>query len=260
MVCTADPTRLIEEFQVGDTILSKSENDPDSPLQTRRVEKLFKLSAPVIELQVGGQLIETTAEHPFFVIEKGWVRARDLITGDMLVGHDDKQTPVESISTTERTETVYNLRVAEDHTYFVGSDDWGFSVWVHNAYSYKKLADGTYQIIDDLGDVVKTGVKNLDDAKAFVSQFNKIIAELTPLDAAVGRGMRILRGTGAPGDMVGVLKKLGKPMNRNKIGEVIHDVKRKMGIGADEDLIFDYSGGMWDSRTGEYIGKMWEAI
>jgi hypothetical protein len=28
---------------------------------------------------------------------------------------------------------VYNLRVAQDHTYFVGHDDWGFSVWVHNA-------------------------------------------------------------------------------------------------------------------------------
>jgi len=30
-------------------------------------------------------------------------------------------------------ETVYNLRVAEHHTYFVGSEAWGFSVWAHNA-------------------------------------------------------------------------------------------------------------------------------
>jgi filamentous hemagglutinin len=30
--------------------------------------------------------------------------------------------------------TVYNLRVAEYHTYFVGSLEWGFSVWAHNAY------------------------------------------------------------------------------------------------------------------------------
>ena len=27
---------------------------------------------------------------------------------------------------------VYNLRVAEDHTYFVGDPEWGFSVWTHN--------------------------------------------------------------------------------------------------------------------------------
>ena len=29
--------------------------------------------------------------------------------------------------------TVYNLRVAEYHTYFVGTSEWGFSVWAHNA-------------------------------------------------------------------------------------------------------------------------------
>jgi hypothetical protein len=30
--------------------------------------------------------------------------------------------------------TVYNLRVADFHTYFVGSEDWGFSAWAHNMY------------------------------------------------------------------------------------------------------------------------------
>jgi hypothetical protein len=30
-------------------------------------------------------------------------------------------------------ETVYNVRVAEFSTYFVGGDEWGFSVWAHNA-------------------------------------------------------------------------------------------------------------------------------
>ena len=49
-------------------------------------------------------------------------------------------------------------------------------------------------------------------------------------------------------------------MSRERIREVIHHVKNKMGIGADEDIIFDLSGGMWDSRTGEFIGKMWELL
>ena len=31
-------------------------------------------------------------------------------------------------------ETVYNVRVADYHTYFVGAADWGFAVWAHNAY------------------------------------------------------------------------------------------------------------------------------
>ncbi len=28
---------------------------------------------------------------------------------------------------------MYNVRVADHHTYFVGTDEWGFSVWAHNA-------------------------------------------------------------------------------------------------------------------------------
>jgi hypothetical protein len=31
---------------------------------------------------------------------------------------------------------VYNLRVADHHTYFVGDEGWGFDVWVHNANGY----------------------------------------------------------------------------------------------------------------------------
>jgi hypothetical protein len=37
-------------------------------------------------------------------------------------------------------ETVYNLEVEGDHTYFVGSDEWGFAVWVHNGrYDVNKM-------------------------------------------------------------------------------------------------------------------------
>jgi hypothetical protein len=59
--------------------------------------------------------------------------------------------------------------------------------------------------------------------------------------------------------MVGILEKLAKPMSRAKIGEVIHAVKEEMKNGPAEDVICDHSGGMWDSLTGEFIGKMWEA-
>lgn len=85
---------------------------------------------------------------------QGWVRAKDLQPGDPLVGHDERITPLTSITRTEQTRTVYNLRVSEDHTYFVGSTKWGFSIWVHNAYGVKQLADGTFGIIDDAKDVI----------------------------------------------------------------------------------------------------------
>ncbi|HLJ92175.1 MAG TPA: hypothetical protein VKU02_03185, partial [Gemmataceae bacterium] len=36
-------------------------------------------------------------------------------------------------------ETVYNLQVADHHTYFVGTPEWGWAVWAHNA-AYVDLA------------------------------------------------------------------------------------------------------------------------
>jgi hypothetical protein len=53
--------------------------------------------------------------------------------GDLLPGHDGRWVSVEEVVDTGEWETVYNLQVADHHTYFVGSEEWGFSVWAHNA-------------------------------------------------------------------------------------------------------------------------------
>src|SRR5262249_4905919 len=41
---------------------------------------------------------------------------------------------VEGVTDTGEVTEVYNLLVAEYHTYFVGRREWGFSVWAHNRY------------------------------------------------------------------------------------------------------------------------------
>ena len=46
---------------------------------------------------------------------------------------------VEAVRDTGREEAVYNCRVAEYHTYFVGDAAWGWSLWAHNSY---RIQDG----------------------------------------------------------------------------------------------------------------------
>jgi hypothetical protein len=42
---------------------------------------------------------------------------------------------------------VYNVRVADFHTYFVGCDEWGFSVWAHNScYVAEEVAPGVFKL------------------------------------------------------------------------------------------------------------------
>jgi hypothetical protein len=40
---------------------------------------------------------------------------------------------VESVTDAREVTTVYNIAVADYHTYYVGSSRWDFSVWAHNA-------------------------------------------------------------------------------------------------------------------------------
>src|SRR5262249_56972578 len=118
--------KFIEDFRPGDPILTRPEDDPAAPLEVKRVEEVFVRVSPILHLHVGGQVIRTTGEHPFFVRGEGWVSARDLRPGDLLSSHDGGWVPVEEVFDTGAWETVYNLRVADHHTYFVGDRDWQF--------------------------------------------------------------------------------------------------------------------------------------
>jgi len=72
--------------------------------------------------------------------------------GDQLVSHEGQWIAVQQIKDNGSIATVYNIRVAVDHTYFVGDVDWGFSVWVHNADYVIENVFGRYFFKD-----VKTG-------------------------------------------------------------------------------------------------------
>ena len=117
---TPDGSKLIEQFQIGDLLLSRSEFDPSGPVEASVVEAVFRRLGEILHLHVRGQVIRTTDEHPFYVQSKGWVPARELHSGDLLDSHDGQWVAVQEVYSTGVYETVYNLRLAEFHTYFVG--------------------------------------------------------------------------------------------------------------------------------------------
>ncbi len=123
----------IEQFQVGDLLLSRDEDDPAGAVQPKVVEEVFFRLGEIWHLHVGGQVIRTTGEHPFYVKEQGWVDCQGLSIGDLLLSHDGQWVAVEDLLNTRELETVYNLRIADWHTYFVGATAWRFSAWAHNA-------------------------------------------------------------------------------------------------------------------------------
>ena len=129
LLLTPGGQQAIETIRPGDLVLARDENDPNGPVTPRLVEEVFVTTGRVLHLHVLGAVVRTTAEHPFWVLDKGWTPAGELQPGEQLVGHDGQVATVGEVYDTGCIETVYNLRVAEDHTYFVGSDRWGFDLW-----------------------------------------------------------------------------------------------------------------------------------
>jgi hypothetical protein len=145
-ILTPNGSKPIEELMVGDLVLARPENRVDGPVRASVVEEVFEIAAPTIRLVVNGRTIRTTAQHPFYVVTKGWTPASNLKVGDKLVGAGDETATVEHLEANSQSELVYNLRVAVEHTYFVGCDEWAFSVWVHNTYSIVQIADDIFEL------------------------------------------------------------------------------------------------------------------
>jgi hypothetical protein len=136
---TPEGSKPIEELQVGDWLLSRSEDDAAGSIEPKQVLTTFVRTAVILELHVEGQVIRTTAEHPFHLVDRGWVAASGLVEGDLLSSHDANLHRVQAIVPTQEVVTVYNVQVETHHTYFVGCQEWDFSLWAHN--DYKQLAD-----------------------------------------------------------------------------------------------------------------------
>jgi hypothetical protein len=81
-----------------------------------------------VNVTMGGELLETTPEHPFYTADNEWVAAGDLEVGDDLRRADGSYGEVQAIEFIHQPQVMYNLTVAEAHTFFVGDGQW----LVHN--------------------------------------------------------------------------------------------------------------------------------
>jgi len=87
----------------------------------------------VVNLQLASlkQPLGVTTSHPFYSLTRGgWTSVGSLKVGEE-VKTDVGKTKVVSIEPRVKSETVYNIEVHGDHTYFVGGRNGG--AWVHNA-------------------------------------------------------------------------------------------------------------------------------
>lgn len=153
LVETIDGLKAIETIQQGDLIWSRHEDtlEYDYRPVVDTVSFDDKKIYEVVVKDHHGKLetYRTTKEHPFWVVDTGWLPASLLQIGMTLIDRDNEAVlSVISQTKIDKTETVYNFEVEEFHTYHIGE----FGVWVHNAdciENFTRQNAGTIKIIDD---------------------------------------------------------------------------------------------------------------
>ncbi len=131
-VYTSDGLVCIEEISVGDEVLAYDYETGETELK-EVLNVWVKETDEILHVSTSdGETIDTTTNHPFYVEEKGWVAAGDLDVGDILITADGSKVEITELELENLAEpiSVYNLEVADFHTYFVGE----YGVLVHNTY------------------------------------------------------------------------------------------------------------------------------
>jgi hypothetical protein len=222
-VHTQNGMKSIETIKVGDLVLTRDENNADSPNRYRPVTELFQTSPNglmtirfVVESEV--EELTCTGQHPFYVIrvDKGheasytsqlsnvegstnasevaspstgqFCQASQLEIGDELLLADGRHATIFYIDQQQaadgETFTTYNFSVDGDHTYFVGK----FGVWVHNTGN---PCDEAFEIY------VKVMKASENGSSAHTEAYTKAFAHLLKTDEGVAfykKHMRDLDG------------------------------------------------------------------
>ncbi len=179
-------TKNIEDVKAGDRVWAY---DPvHDKWEAKPVIKplVHDYAGDMITVSVAGQTIKCTGNHPFWVAGgaslfdreqardvypsdrtsaivsgKGrWIEARKLQAGDLLVLRNGSQIPIEQVQVSYARQKVYNLQVADLHTYAVSD----VGVAVHNKPCFPPgtlilMGDGSVKPIEqvELGDQVMAG-------------------------------------------------------------------------------------------------------
>ena len=81
------------------------------------------LDEQVTLVTIAGETIETTPWHDFYT-DEGWQDAGELVTGDLVLSLDGDYSVVDSVQTIDAVQWMYDLTVADAHTFAVGTGQW----------------------------------------------------------------------------------------------------------------------------------------
>ena len=229
---------------------AKPDNDSSAVPRLQRVEETFVTRAAIVELVAGARTIRTTAEHPFWNVGRGWTKAGELKQGNALLSYDGRAVPLLEVRHTGETEAVYNFRVTEGHTYFVGCAEWGFGVWAHNSYTALRNEGLTKNQSKRANMLYST--RDAAAAEAYLLRQGFTGSRLVSLmDAAATSRSGAQRGPNGTSGHDEMIRQIAREVTENG-DSVLNGGKSFDGIYRHE-AVFDTNGGFLSSRRPDIL-------
>ena len=127
LVLLENGQRPIEQIIVGDFVYSY--NFEKDTVELCKVMKTFEnRTKEIFEITTNHEKIMVTAQHPFYVKNKGWIKVKDLRINDILTSKAHHGIQIKDIKRMTQSENVYNIEVEGNHNYFVTNS----AILVHN--------------------------------------------------------------------------------------------------------------------------------
>jgi intein/homing endonuclease len=117
----------VDSLKVNDLVLAY-DIERNEVVQSRITAIHRGVSNEICILKIGNDIIRVTPQHPFYVIDHGWISATQLKVGWSLLTIDDSAVQLGAVTRESARTIVYNLSVDGQHNYFVGN----VQVLVHN--------------------------------------------------------------------------------------------------------------------------------
>ena len=128
LVLTDEGFHIISGLQIGDLVWALNEETGEFDFYPI-IDTISHQDTVIVNLTLDGELLKTTAEHPFYTFERDWVVAGQLRVGERILQADGTYGVVEAVVFVVDPQPMYNLTVDQAHTFFVGEGAW----LVHNA-------------------------------------------------------------------------------------------------------------------------------
>jgi hypothetical protein len=127
LIYTEKGLQPIEELEEG--IMVYSYNFDTDSVELQPITKFFRREvSEIYDVSAGNEQISVTAEHPFYVQGKEWVKVKDLVPGDRLQSEPRSVVEISGTNRKKNRVTVYNIEVEGTHNYFVSAT----KILVHN--------------------------------------------------------------------------------------------------------------------------------